>query len=169
MWVVVVESESWIKLSFKTQFHIRELSLCYCFFAKLCMPLWPHELQHVRLLCLHHLSKFAQIHVHWVSDAIQPSYPLSSSSLDLNLSQHHGLFQRVSSSHQVVTLLGELQLQHQFFNEYARLISLRTDWFDLAVQGTLKSLLQHHSSKASILQHSAFFMVQLSYLYMKLK
>ena len=52
-------------------------------------------------------------------------------------------------------------------NEYSRLISFRIDWFDLfAVQGTLKSLLQHHSSKASILQHSAFFMVQLSYPYM---
>ena len=52
-------------------------------------------------------------------------------------------------------------------NEYSRLISFRTDWFDLlAVQGTLKSLLQHHSSKASIVSHSAFFMVQLSHPYM---
>ena len=52
-------------------------------------------------------------------------------------------------------------------NEYSGLISFRIDWFDLlAVQGTLTSLLQHHSSKASILQHSAFFMVQLSYPYM---
>ena len=51
--------------------------------------------------------------------------------------------------------------------EYSGLISFRIDWFDLlAVQGTLKSLLQHHSSKASVLWHSAFFMVQLSYLYM---
>ena len=56
----------------------------------------------------------------------------------------------------------ELQLQHQSFNEYSKLISFRIDWFDfLAVDGTLKSLLQHHSSKASILQHSALFMVQL--------
>ena len=54
-------------------------------------------------------------------------------------------------------------------NEYAGLISLRIAWFDLAVQGTLKSLLQQHTSKASILQFSAFFMVQLSYLYMTLK
>ena len=53
------------------------------------------------------------------------------------------------------------------YNEYSRLISIRMDWLDLlAVQGTLKSLLQHHSSKASILQHSAFFIVQLSYPYM---
>ena len=59
----------------------------------------------------------------------------------------------------------ELQLQHPT-NEYSGLISFRIDWFDLlAVQGTLKSFLQHHSSKASILWHSAFFMVQLSHLY----
>ena len=53
------------------------------------------------------------------------------------------------------------------FNEYSELISFRMDWLKLlAVQGTLKSLLQHHSSKASILQHSAFFIVQLSHPYM---
>ena len=58
----------------------------------------------------------------------------------------------------------EFQLQHSPSNEYSRLISFRMDWLDLlAVQGTLKSLLQHHSSKASILQHSAFFIVQLSH------
>ena len=61
----------------------------------------------------------------------------------------------------------ELQLQHSPSNEYSGLISFRMDWLDLlAVQGTLKSLLQHHSSKASILLCSAFFMVQLSHLYM---
>ena len=61
----------------------------------------------------------------------------------------------------------EFQLQHQSFNEYAGLISFRIDWLDLlAVQGTLKSLLQHHSSIASILWHLAFFMVQLSHSYM---
>ena len=52
-------------------------------------------------------------------------------------------------------------------NEYSGLISFKTDWYDLlAVQGTLKSLLQHHSSKASVLRHSAFFIVQLSHPYM---
>ena len=61
----------------------------------------------------------------------------------------------------------ELQLQYQSFGEYSRLISFRIDWFDLlVVQGMLKSLLHYHSSKASILRHSAFFMVQLSYPYM---
>ena len=61
----------------------------------------------------------------------------------------------------------EFQLQHQSFHEYWVLISFRMDWLDLlAVQGTLKSLLQHHTSKASILRHSTFFIVQLLHLYM---
>ena len=60
----------------------------------------------------------------------------------------------------------ELQLQHQSSNEYSGLISFRMDWFDLAAQGTLKSLLQHQCLKASVLQCSGFFMVQLSHLYM---
>ena len=61
----------------------------------------------------------------------------------------------------------EVQLQHQSFSEYSGLIPFRMDWLDLlAVQGTLKSLLQHHSSKASVLQFSAFFIVQLSHPYM---
>ena len=110
----------------------------------------------------HQLPKFAQTHVHRVSDAIQPSYPLSSPSPPaLNLSQHQGLFKWVSSSHQVAKVL---ELQHQSFQW---LISLRIDWFGLlAVQGTLKSLLPHHSSKASVLWHSAFFIVQLLHPYM---
>ena len=115
---------------------------------------------------LHHLLDFAETHVHPVGDAIQPSRPLSSPSLPaFNLSQHQGLFQWVSSSHQVAKLL-EFQLQHQS-NEHPGLISFRMDWLDLlAVQGTLKSLLQHHSSKASILWRFAFFIVQLSHSYM---
>ena len=61
----------------------------------------------------------------------------------------------------------ELQIQHQCFNEYSGLISFRINWFDLlAVQETLKSLLQHHGSKPSILRHSDSFMVQLSHPYM---
>ena len=80
----------------------------------------------------------------------------------LNLSQHQGLFQWVSSLHQVAKIL-EFQLQPQSFQWYSGLISFRMDWLDLlAVQGTLKSLLQHHSSKASILWCSAFFILQLS-------
>ena len=110
--------------------------------------------------------ELAQTHVHQVSDAIQPFHPLLSPSLlDFNLSQHQGLFQWVISSHQVAKVL-QFQLQHQSFQWIFR-ISFRIDWLDLlAVQGTLKSLLQHHSSKASIFWCSAFFMVQLSNLYM---
>ena len=111
---------------------------------------------------LQHLPEFAQTHVYWVGDAIQPSHPLSSSSsLAFSLSQHESLFQWIGSLHQVAEVL-ELQLQYS--NEYSGLIPFRIDWFDLhAVQGTLKSRLQHHSSKASILQCSAFFIVQLSH------
>ena len=106
----------------------------------------------------HQLPAITQTHFHWVGDAIQPSHPLLSPSPPaFNLSQHQGLFKWVSSSHQVTKVL-EFQIQHQSFNEYPGLISFRMDWLDLlAVQGTLKSLLQHHSSKASNLWHSAFF------------
>ena len=112
----------------------------------------------------HQLLEFTHTHVHWVGDAIQPSHPLLSPSPPaFNLSQHQGLFKWVSSSHQVAKVL-EFQFQHQSFHEYSGLISFRIDWLDLlAVQGTRKSLLQHHSSKASILWCSAFFMVQLSH------
>ena len=112
----------------------------------------------------HQLPDFTQTHVHRVSDTIQPSHPLSSPSpLAPNPSQHQDLFKWVSSLHKVAKVL-EFQLQHQSFQWQPGLISFRMDWLDLlAVQGTLKSLLQHHSSKASILQHSAFFTIQLSH------
>ena len=115
----------------------------------------------------HQLLELAQTHVYRVGDAIQPSHPLSSPSLPaFNLSQHQGLFRWVSSLHQVAKLL-EFQLRHQSFQWIFRVDFLRTDSFDLfAVQGTHKSLLQHHSSKASILRCSAFFIVQFSHPYM---
>ena len=108
-----------------------------------------------------------QTHVHRVSDAIRPSHPLSSPSPPaLNLSQHQHLFKWVSSSHQVAIGL-EFQLSIHPSHEHPGLISFRVDWLDLlAVQGALKSLLQHESSKASILWFSAFFTVQLSHPYM---
>ena len=121
-----------------------------------CMPGLPVHYQ---------LPELPQIHVHQVGDAIQPTHPLSSPSPPaFNLSQHWGLFRWVSSSHQVAKVL---ELQHQSFQEYSGLISFRIDWLDLlAGQGTLRSLLQHNSSKASILQCSAVFMVQLTHPYM---
>ena len=117
----------------------------------------------------HQLPELAQTHVHGVSDAIQPSHPLLSPSPAFNLSQNQGLFQWVSSSHQVAKVL-EFQLQHQSFHEYSGLISFRIDWLGLlAVQGTLKRLLQHHSSKPLLLQCSAFLMVQHSHPYVTME
>ena len=125
--------------------------------------LQPHELQHVRPPCPSPTPRATQTHVHWVGDAIQPSHPLSSPSPPaLNLSQHQGLYKWVrwpkywSCSFNIGPS-----------NEHPGLISFRMDWLDLlAVQGTLKSLCKHHSSKASILLHSYFFIVQLSHPYM---
>ena len=115
----------------------------------------------------HQLPELAQTHVHHVSDAIQPSHSLSSaSSSSFNLSQHQGL-----SSELVLSIRWPKYWSFSFSiipsNGYSGMISFRIDWLYLfAVQGTLKSLLQHHSSKASVLQCSAFFIVQLSHPYM---
>ena len=130
--------------------------------------LQPHESQHARPPCPSPLLEFTQTHVYWVSDAIQPSHPLlSPSSLTFNLSQHQGLFNWVSSSHQVAKVL-KFQLQHQSFQWIFRSDLLKDGLvgFTCSPRDSLKSLLQHHSSKASILWRSAFFMVQLSYPYM---
>ena len=115
----------------------------------------------------HQLLEFTQTHIHWVGDAIQPSHPLSSPSPpSFNPSQHQGLFKWVSSSHQVAKYWS-FSFNISPSNEHPGLISFRMAWVDLlGVQGTLKSLLQHHSSKASNLRHSAFFIVQLSHPYM---
>ena len=132
--------------------------------AQFYLTLCDHMDCSTRGLPIHHqLLGFTQTHVHWVSDTIQPFHPLLSPSAP---SQHQGLFQWVSSSHQVAKVL-EFQLQHQSFQWIFGLISFRMDWLDLlAVQGTLKNLLQHHSSKASVLWCLAFIMVQLSHPYM---
>ena len=120
--------------------------------------LWPHGLQHNRPPCPSPTPRVYSTHVHWVGDAIQPSHPLSSPfSPAFNLSHHQGLSKWVSSSHQVAKYWG-VSFSISPSNEYSGLVSFRMDWLDLlAVHGTLKSLLQHHSSKASILRHSAFF------------
>ena len=111
---------------------------------------------------LHCLLKFAQIHC--VDDVIQPFDPLlTSSPPTLNL-LHHRSFSNKSPLH--IRWPEYWSFSFSPSNEYSELISFRIDWLDsLAVQGTLESLLQHHSLKASILGHSTFFMVQLSHPY----
>ena len=108
-----------------------------------------------------------QIHVLRVGDAIQPSNSLSSPSpTTFNLSQHQG-FSNESLIHIRWPKDWSFSFSISLSNEYSGLISFRMDWLDLlAVQGTLKGLLQHHSSKASTLRHSAFFIVPLSHPYM---
>ena len=119
----------------------------------------------------HQLPEIAQTHVHQVSDAIQPSHPLSFPSPPaFNLSQCQGLFQWVSSSPQVKYIVSKYRsfsFSISPSNEVLPIPSFRIDWFHLlVVQRTLKGLLQHHYSKTSVLQLSAFFIVQLSHLYM---
>ena len=125
--------------------------------------LQAHGLQHARLPCSSLSPKFAQT---LVSDSSQPSHPLLPPSAPaLSLFQYHGIFQWVGSSHQVVKYWSS-SFSISPSSEYSGLISLRIDWFHLlAVQGTLKSLLQHHDSKVPVLQHSTFFVLQLSHPY----
>ena len=141
---------------------------CCCSVIQLCLTFWdPMNCSTPGLPVPHHLPEFAQVHIHCIGDAIQPTnFLMPSSPSAFNLSQHQGLFQWVSSSHQIAKIL-ELLLQNQsFFVNYLGLISLKIDWFDLlAVQRTFKCLLQHHSLKASVLG-STFFIVQLSQPYM---
>ena len=110
----------------------------------------------------HQLPEFTQTHVHRVGDAIEPSHPLLSPSLPaLNLSQHR-VFSNESAVHIRWPKYWSFIFNISPSSEHSGLISFRMDWLGLlAVQGTLKSVLRHHSSKASILWRSAFFIVQL--------
>ena len=115
----------------------------------------------------HKLPEFTQTHVHQVGDAIQPSHPLSSPSSPPPIPPSIMVFSSESALHMRWPKYWSFSFNISPSNEHPGLISFRMDWLDLlAVQGTLKSLLQHHSSKASILQHPAFFMVKLSHPYM---
>ena len=123
----------------------------------------PQGLQHARLPVHLQLSKL----VHQVSDAIQPSHPLSSPSRPaFALFQHQGLFQWVSSSHHVAKVLVSALTSVLPMNIQDWFPSGWTGWISLQSKGLLKSFLQHHNSKASILRLSAFFMVQLSHPYL---
>ena len=149
----------YIKSSHSVQFS----SVCW-----LCLALCdPMNRSTPGLLVHHQLLEFTQTHVHWVGDAIQPSHPLLSPSPPApNPSQHQSL-----SNESTLRMQWSKYWSFSFSiipsNEQPGLISFRMDWLDLLeVQETLKSLLQHHSSKASIFPRSAFFTVQLSHLYM---
>ena len=116
---------------------------------------------------LYQLPELVQTHVHQIGDAIQPS--ISSSVVPFSCLQSFPASRSFLMNQLFIS--GGQSIGFNFSispsNEYSGLISFRIDWFDLlAFQGTLKRLLQHHSSKASILQHSAFFVVQLSHPYM---
>ena len=118
-------------------------------------------------LPVHQLLELAQTHVRWVTYATQSSHLLLSPSLPPSIFPNL----RVFSNESVLCIRWPKYWSFSFIispsNEYSGLISFQMDWFDLlAVQGTLKSLLQYHSSKASVLRCSAFFIVQYSHSYM---
>ena len=115
----------------------------------------------------HQLPEFTQTHIHQVIDAIQPSHPLSSPSPPAPIPPSSRVFSNESTLHMRWPKYWSFSFSIIPSKEQPVLISFGMDWLDLlAVQGTLKSFLQHHSSKASILQRSAFFTVQLSHPYM---
>ena len=115
----------------------------------------------------HQLLELAQINVHQISNAVQPSHPLSSPSPPAFNLSHIRVFSNESALFIRWPKYWSFSFNINPSNEYSGLISFRMDWLNLlAVQGTLKSLLQHHSSKTSILQCSVFFIVQLTHPYM---
>ena len=124
--------------------------------AQLCLtPCDPMNCSTPGLPVHHQLPEFTQNHVHWVSDSIQPSHPLSSPSPPAPNPLSIRVFSNESTLHMRWPEYWSFSFSIAPFNEYSGLISFMMNWLDLlAVQGTLKSLLQHHSSKASILQHS---------------
>ena len=124
-------------------------------------------MQQAKLPCSYQLPEHVQTHVHRVSNAIQPSHPLRSPSPPAFSRSSIRVFSNESALRIRWPKYWSFSFSNSPSNEYSELISFRIDRFDLlALQGTLKSLLQHHSFKASILQCSAFFMVQLSHSYM---
>ena len=115
----------------------------------------------------HQLPEFTQTHVHRVGDAVQQSHPLSSPSPSASNPSQHQSFSNKSILRTRWPKYWSFSFSIIPSKEHPGLISFRMDWLDfLAVQGTLKSLLQHHSLKVSVLRRSAFFTVQLSHPYM---
>ena len=136
--------------------------------TQLCPTLRDPMNHSMPVLPVHHqLPEFTQTRVDQVGDAIQPSHFLSSPSLPAPIPRSIMVFSNETTLRMRWPKYWSFSLSISPYSEHPGLVSFRMDWLDLlAVQGTLKSLLQHHSSKASILQCSAFFTVQLSYPYM---
>ena len=154
-----------------SDFHFHLSSVQLCSVAQSYLTLCDSMNRSMPGLPVHHqLPKFTQTPVHWFGDAIQPSHPLSSPSPpNLNLSRIR-VFSNESALHIRWPKCWSFSFSISPSNEHPGLIPFRMDWLDLlAVQGTLKSLLQNHSSKPSILQCSAFFIVQLSHPYMTME
>ena len=135
----------------------------WCSVAKLCLTLCDStDCSIPGLPVPHHLREFDQVHVHLIGGAIQPSHPLSPYFLLASIFPIIWVFSNESALR--VRWPEFWSFSISLSNEYSGLISFSIDWFDLlALQGTLKSLLQHHNSKASIPQPCAFFIVQLSH------
>ena len=133
-----------------------------------CLTPWDHkDYSTVGIPALHNLWELVQAHVHWTGDVIQPLRPLFSLFLLPSVFPSIRIFSNDSDLCIRWPKNWSFNFSISSSNEYSGLISFRMDWFDLlAVQGTLKSLLQHHSSKATILQCLAFFMVHLLHPYM---
>ena len=140
---------------------------CCCLVIKSCWTICdPMDCYTPGFLVPHHPPEFAQVRVHWIGEAIQPSHPLLPS-FPFTLFPSTRVFSNESAVHIRWPEYWSFSFNNSPSGECSGMISFRIDWFDLlAIQGTLKSLLQHHSSKKSILWCSAFFTVQLSHLYM---
>ena len=139
-----------------------------CLVAKSCQTLCdPVDCSMPGYSVLHYLLEFAQIHVHWIGDAIQLSCSIAFFSSCPQTFSASWFFSSELALHIKWPKYCSFSFSISPSTEYSVLISFRIDWFDFfAFQGTLKSLLQHHIWQESILQHLAFFMVQLSHLYM---
>ena len=143
-------------------------SYCCCLVAKSCPPLCdPMNCSMPGFPVFHYLPEFVQTHVCYVSEAIQSSHPLSPLSFLPSVFPNTRVFSNELALHIRWPKFWSFSFSISSSKEYSGLISLQINWFDiLTVQGTLKNLLQHHNAKASILQRSASFIVQLSHPYM---
>ena len=151
----------WVKLYYFPVVSVQFTSVHWLSHVWLCDPM---DCNTPGLPVHHSLLEFTQAHVHWIRDVIQLSHPLSSLSPPaFNLSQHQGPFKW--TNFQIMwPKYWHFSFSISLSNEYLLLISFRMEWLDLrAIQGNLKHLLQHHSSKLSVLQYSSFLIVQVSH------